>query len=251
MDVDGVYEKVTRSCRAAVHEHATLRRLEGPGIVPLAGGGQAPPPRMSDRPGPPVVRTRRGAGSLADVVAERGVLPEAECRGVGVAVARALAHIHSRGWVHGDVKPANVLVAPDTTVWLADFDAAAPTGHPRRRGTPGRGARPGPLHPAQDLHALGVLMAECATGVVIDPAVPWPAKSLAFLGVPARLAADLAALLSHPCTADTAIGLLDRGITRLPRPPTVNVGSDPTPTIDVETTAIEGLSAASRRGDPD
>lgn len=38
--------------------------------------------------------------------------------------ARALAHVHARGYVHGDVKPANLLVASDGTVKLGDFGLA-------------------------------------------------------------------------------------------------------------------------------
>ncbi|NBE52097.1 serine/threonine-protein kinase [Streptomyces boluensis] len=40
-------------------------------------------------------------------------------------VAAGLAHLHGRGWVHGDLKPANVLLAGDGSVWLADFGLTA------------------------------------------------------------------------------------------------------------------------------
>ncbi|EGX58110.1 serine/threonine protein kinase [Streptomyces zinciresistens K42] len=39
-------------------------------------------------------------------------------------VAAGLAHMHGAGWVHGDLKPANVLLGPDGEVWLADFGLA-------------------------------------------------------------------------------------------------------------------------------
>ncbi|GGY06866.1 protein kinase domain-containing protein [Streptomyces djakartensis] len=40
-------------------------------------------------------------------------------------VAAGLAHMHDAGWVHGDLKPANVLLGPGGQVWLADFGLAA------------------------------------------------------------------------------------------------------------------------------
>ncbi|MDQ8705030.1 serine/threonine-protein kinase [Streptomyces sp. LHD-70] len=52
-----------------------------------------------------------------------GPLPSAERILEGVAAG--LAHLHGRGWVHGDLKPANVLLAYDGSVWLADFGLTA------------------------------------------------------------------------------------------------------------------------------
>lgn len=37
------------------------------------------------------------------------------------AVAEGLAHMHGRGFLHGDMKPNNIIVAPDGTVKLIDF----------------------------------------------------------------------------------------------------------------------------------
>jgi serine/threonine-protein kinase len=39
-------------------------------------------------------------------------------------ICEALVHVHAQGWVHGDLKPGNVLLMPDGSVRLADFGLA-------------------------------------------------------------------------------------------------------------------------------
>jgi serine/threonine protein kinase len=55
------------------------------------------------------------AVDLRDLVGTRGPLPPAECARVGLAVLDALTAGHERGVMHRDVKPANILLAPDRT----------------------------------------------------------------------------------------------------------------------------------------
>jgi serine/threonine protein kinase len=62
-------------------------------------------------------------GSLRDRV-KPGGLPPAEVLLALAAVAGALAHLHSLGIVHRDVKPSNVLVDADGGIHLADFGIA-------------------------------------------------------------------------------------------------------------------------------
>ncbi|KOU63422.1 serine/threonine protein phosphatase [Streptomyces sp. MMG1533] len=54
-----------------------------------------------------------GAVDLRELVGTRGPLAPAECARVGLAVLDALTAGHQRGVMHRDVKPANILLAPD------------------------------------------------------------------------------------------------------------------------------------------
>lgn len=90
----------------------------------------------------------------------------------GVSLARALDYAHSNGIIHGDVKPANVLVNGDGRVKLADFGIArmatriSQSG--RLMGTPAylspeqiEGA---PTDCRSDLFSLGIILYQMATG---------------------------------------------------------------------------------------
>ncbi|HWO68210.1 MAG TPA: protein kinase [Umezawaea sp.] len=59
--------------------------------------------------------------TLAEMIDERGPLPEALVVGVGWQVASALAAAHAAGIVHRDVTTFNVLVADDGTAKVVDF----------------------------------------------------------------------------------------------------------------------------------
>lgn len=208
----------TGTAPAIAREAQHLRVVAGPGVVPL----------VEEAPGS--LRLAGARCSLADVLAARGRLPADEARGVAIAAARALARIHAGGLVHGDVKPANLLLA-DNSLWFADFDAAGAPGDRRRRRSPGR-PHGVILTTADDVRALAFTVVECATGVVVDPDAAWSALDLAALGCRADLAAELALALRRAGDAEAFAALFDRGDARLPTP-TAPIGADSTPTVDV------------------
>ena len=176
------------------------------------------------------------ACSLADVLAERGPLPDGEVRAVAAAAASALARVHDVGLVHADVKPANLLLTDDGELWLADFDAAAPAdGRPLRRGSPPR-LRPGAAaRPEADIAALAIALIELATGAVADPGVDWRAGDLRRMGCSPALSAEISFLLGagSASSARAVAARFERGVlSSLPRPAARARGADSTPTVE-------------------
>jgi serine/threonine protein kinase len=216
----------------AGRERHRLRLVAGPGVVPACD--------RTDDPDTAVV-TARGFGTVADVLAERGPLPPPECRGVGVAAALALARLHGRGLVHADVKPANLVLAPGGGIWLIDLADSGAVGAPRTAHSPGRGAA-ATLRPDDDVTALAVAVAECASGLVVDPTGPWSTDLLVALGIPPDLATDLGAVMGDRLPARAAAARLGTGDHRLPLPAARVRGHDPTPTVEVAPTALRGLA---------
>ncbi|UUU35524.1 protein kinase [Streptomyces sp. CA-210063] len=114
-----------------------------------------------------------GALDLKALVTQRGPLAPAECARIGLAVLDALTAGHERGIMHRDVKPANILLAPDRTgspyarVLLTDYGISVQPDTQETRytrthvlvGTAGylapERAQGGPPTAAADLFSLG------------------------------------------------------------------------------------------------
>ncbi|MFB6935363.1 serine/threonine-protein kinase [Streptomyces chartreusis] len=109
-------------------------------------------------------------------------------------VAAGLAHMHGAGWVHGDLKPANVLLGTDGEVWLADFGLATeldgthahlpPLGTldhlPPEWWSQRTGAEGTLVRPTADIWAFGVLAHQVLTGGIHPfPGATARARSLA------------------------------------------------------------------------
>jgi serine/threonine-protein kinase len=100
------------------HEAKAIAKLEHPNIVPIYAYD------IDKAEGIPWMAMRLvGGGSLKDVM-RRGRLPFERSVRVLRDVAAALDYAHSKGVVHRDVKPPNVLLDPEGRVYLADFGIA-------------------------------------------------------------------------------------------------------------------------------
>ncbi|MEV6009220.1 protein kinase [Streptomyces sp. NPDC051976] len=121
----------------------------------------------------------RAERSVQDVLAaaEPGTpVPGAERLLRGVSAG--LAHLHTRGWVHGDLKPGNILLGPGGEVWLADFGLTAeldgthayvpPLGSldhlPPEWWSERTGSRGTAMRPTSDIWAFGVLAHQVLSG---------------------------------------------------------------------------------------
>ncbi|GAB3310138.1 hypothetical protein GCM10027451_20370 [Geodermatophilus aquaeductus] len=140
---------------AAVHDYG---ETVGPGGEPLAY----------------LVMELVAGESLSDLLTRVGRLDVPATLGILRQTASALAAAHAAGVVHRDVKPGNVLVAPDGVVKITDFGIAWSASSVPLTGTgqvigtaqylspeQAKGAK---ASPASDVYALGVVAYQCLSG---------------------------------------------------------------------------------------
>ncbi len=111
---------------------------------------------------------------LKTMIRWRETLPPAEVRAIGEQILDTLAVAHQCGVVHGDIKPANILIGDDDRVVLVDFGLARMEYLARdeelesRLGTPGYAApeilEGGLVDERADLYGLGLTLFEALTG---------------------------------------------------------------------------------------
>ena len=150
-----------------LHEVQTTARLEHPNIVTIYDVRDAADATIV------VSRLVRG-GSAADwsVRADTGPARVHTALEIARQVASALAHAHAEGVIHRDVKPSNVLLAPDGTALLADFGVALLAGAGADAGSvvgslpymPPEQAAGAQVDARSDLYALGITIFELACG---------------------------------------------------------------------------------------
>jgi serine/threonine protein kinase len=105
-------------------EIETLRRLNHPNIVRLFGFGQ--------QQGQLFYAMEMVDGNSLESELRRGRRFDwREATRIGMQVCRGLRHAHDRGVIHRDIKPGNLLEAPDGAIKLSDFGIARLFGRAR------------------------------------------------------------------------------------------------------------------------
>lgn len=111
-------------------------------------------------------------GQPLEKVLEKGSIPCTKACAWAAEVATALGVAHRKGVIHGDVKPANILITEDERVKLTDFGmarlASRDTGDTPLLGSPAYWCPEQivgkPQDARSDIFSLGVVMYEMVTG---------------------------------------------------------------------------------------
>lgn len=159
--------KLFKSLAHAEREAAVLRSFAHPNIVRCLGTG---------RPGFLLMEFLEGPTLSAFIHSKPGGhLSIADALRAAIYLGSALIHMHARGFLHLDVKPANVIVVRGRPV-LFDLDIARSDGEPRHAGVSGTASymapeqcKGEPLTRATDVFGLGVSLFQALTGVMPFP----------------------------------------------------------------------------------
>lgn len=147
-------------------EAQIIGRLSHPNIVALYDVG-------TNKDGVPYFVMEYVAGRTLEAVLSNGALPLARAALWAGDLAGALSLAHRANIIHGDVKPANIIVTPEGQVKLGDFGVARfstqTSGYSKVMGTPAY------LSPEQiqgqlqdtrsDLFSLGIILYQMSCGV--------------------------------------------------------------------------------------
>ncbi|WP_254075840.1 protein kinase [Streptomyces sp. P3] len=107
----------------AAREVELLRRLRAPRLIGMHETLTVEDPDHPELDGATVLVLERAEGSL-DSLLDQDPVPVSG-PALLAQVCAGLVQLHHAGWVHGDLKPGNVLLMKDGSVRLADFNTSA------------------------------------------------------------------------------------------------------------------------------
>ena len=149
-----------------IQEARVVGRLSHPSIITLHDMGFDEPTQT------PYLVMEFLEGQPLDKILDRGSIPLPRACAMVAEIACALGAAHRKGVIHGDVKPANVLVTDDGRIKLMDFGMARLASHDSGAtpllGTPAYWCPEQivgkPQDARSDLFSLGVVLYEMVTG---------------------------------------------------------------------------------------
>ncbi len=187
-----VYHHVDRDRAQLAHEARVAAELAGPGIVRVFD---------ADPAHGWLALEWAPLGSVRDHVRAKDHATLAPLERWALPLAAALARVHAGGWVHQDVKPANVLfLAPDAPL-LADFGIARRAGEPSCPGSIGY-VSPERLKgrasdPRDDVYGFGRLLEDVLDALGDRELEKWRPIASACVGPDDGRPADARALLTR------------------------------------------------------
>lgn len=150
------------------NESQAIAKLSHPNIVAVYDVSSSP---MADY----IVMELIEGITLKQYIQRRGALSWKESLHFSAQIARALSHAHSKGIIHRDIKPQNVMILKDANIKVADFGIASLEN--RKREAEGQAvgsvhyiapeqAKGYPADARSDVYSLGMVMYEMLTGVL-------------------------------------------------------------------------------------
>ncbi len=188
-----VYHRPDRDRAQLLHEAQVATALAGPGIVRVF---DADPDRGW------LVLEWAPLGALRDHVRAKSLEHFLPIERWALPLSIALGRVHAAGWVHHDVKPANVLFVAENAPVLADFGIARRVGEPSPPGSlgyvsPERMAGR-PSDPRDDVYGFGRIL-EDVLDAIGDPQLSarWRPLTAACVGSDEHRPADARALTTR------------------------------------------------------
>ncbi|WP_405867802.1 serine/threonine protein kinase [Streptomyces sp. NBC_01515] len=182
LPTSGLAPRQARGLLESAHRESEFgRRTRHPRLIRVLDSLVLNEPDHPELDGAIVLVMERAEHSLRQLIGAEGELTEGQADRILTQICEGLAHLHGLGWVHGDLKPDNVLLMADGSVRLSDFGLAAeldgthgthawipplgtPDYLPPERWKAPLGERGVQTRPSADIWALGIMVHQMFTG---------------------------------------------------------------------------------------